>query len=57
MQSVKQVIKTVKQFSSVAGPKLNLKKSECILLGSLKNTCEKIEDVITTNNPVKTHRA
>jgi hypothetical protein len=36
-QSVKEVIKTVNQFSILADPKLNLKKSKCILLRSLKN--------------------
>jgi glycerol-3-phosphate cytidylyltransferase-like family protein len=47
VQSEKQVIKTVEQVSRVAGTNLNVKKSEYILLGSLQNTCEKIEYVLT----------
>lgn len=35
-------------------PKLNIDKSECILLGPLKNACKSIENIKVTNAAVKT---
>ena len=38
LQSVSSSINTIKQFSKVAGPKLNLDKTEGLLIGNLKNS-------------------
>lgn len=35
-ESVKNVVELMNDFSKVAGQKLNIDKSECILLGPLK---------------------
>lgn len=36
-KSLKKVLKLISEFSEVAGPKLNLEKTECLLTGSFIN--------------------
>lgn len=37
IKSLTKVLKTISEFSRVAGPKLNIEKTECLLTGSLVN--------------------
>lgn len=40
IKSLAKVLKTISEFSKVAGPKLNKEKTECLLTGSLVNKYE-----------------
>ncbi len=51
--SMKNAIDTVNEFSKVAGPKLNIEKTEGILLGPYKNTIASFENVNFTNEAVR----
>ena len=53
INSVRHVIDIKNIFSVVAGPKLNIKKSECMLLGPLRNVCNHIDGIRVTTEPVK----
>ena len=52
--SVKNAIEVVNMFSSVSGIKLNIDKTEGILLGPLKDRYDKLHGVRMTNSAVKT---
>ena len=51
IKSVRHVI--VSKFSVLAGPKLNIQKSECMLLGPLLNVCNHNDGSRVTTQPVK----
>ena len=53
LNSLDAAIDTVNQFSNVAGPKLNLEKSEGVLLGPLKNTMDKYKNIKFTNDAIR----
>ena len=54
LQSVSSTINTIKQFSKVAGPKLNLDKTEGLLIGNLKNSnIEEYMGILITNRLTK----
>ena len=54
LQSVSSSINTIKQFSKVAGPKLNLDKTEGLLIGNLKNSnIEEYMGISITNRRTK----
>ena len=54
LQSVSSSINTIKQFSKVAGPKLNLDKTEGLLIGNLKNSnIEEYMGISITNRLTK----
>ncbi len=52
-ESMKEAIDTVNEFSRVAGPKLNVNKTEGILLGPLKDSTDSFENVNFTNDAVR----
>ena len=53
-KSLKVVIHEIEIFSKFSGMKLNLSKTECILLGHLKGRYKKIEGVTVNESCVKT---
>ncbi len=53
LDSLEQALEVVRVFSDVAGPKINLEKSEGILLGPLKNTLNSFKGVYFTNEAVR----
>ena len=54
LQSVSSSINTIKQFSKVTGPKLNLDKTEGLLIGNLKNSnIEEYMGISITNRLTK----
>ncbi len=53
IESLGEAIRTVNKFSSVAGPKLNVDKTEGILLGPLKNTINAINGIKFTNDAIR----
>jgi len=53
INSVTQSIDTIRKFSMLAGPKLNMKKTEGILLGPYKNLLHNICEINFTDNPVR----
>ncbi len=52
-ESMKNAIDTVNNFSSVAGPKLNIDKTEGILLGPYKNSVASFGNVTFTNDAIR----
>ena len=52
-ESLKESIKVIKSFGEMSGTKLNLEKTEGILLGPLKDTWEAVEGIKMTNKPIK----
>lgn len=53
IDSLKQAIKTIDIFCKLAGSKINLSKTECVLLGTLKNQYNNVEGIHVTNQSVK----
>ncbi len=53
LDSLKIAVDTVKEFSTVAGPKLNVEKTEGILLGPLKDSLADYYDIKFTNDAVR----
>ncbi len=53
LDSVKNAIENVNIFSNIAGPRLNVDKTEGILLGPLKNSMESKHGINFTNEPVR----
>ncbi len=53
LESLDQAISTVKNFSEVAGPRLNVDKTEGILLGPLKNRLQNYKGINFTNDAVR----
>ncbi len=53
LNSLEKAIDTVENFSKVAGPKLNVDKTDGILLGPLKRTLAEHKGIKFTNNSVK----
>ena len=54
IESIRHSINCVNKFSNVAGPKLNLAKTEGILLGTLKNAeIDSINNICFVNKPIK----
>ncbi len=53
LNSLEHAIDTVENFSRVAGPKLNVEKTDGILLGPLKNTTNEHYGIKFTNDAVK----
>ncbi len=53
IESLNEAINTINKFSRVAGPKLNVDKTEGILLGPLKNTLISINGIKFTNKAVR----
>ena len=53
INSVKNAIEVVNMFSSVSGMKLNIDKTEGILLGPLKDRYDKLHGARMTNSAVK----
>ena len=51
--SVSKALEIVNSFCGHAGSKLNLQKTECILLGNLKNKYDKTDGIKVTNSAVK----
>ena len=51
--SMKQAIGVIEKFCHHAGSQINYTKTECILLGSLKNSVKEISGIKTTNKAVK----
>lgn len=51
--SLKKALQTVELFCCHAGSKINLNKSQCILMGNLKDKHEIIEGVKVTNSAVR----
>ena len=54
IESLKQAIKTINKFCELAGSKINISKTECILLGILKDKHKTIEGINVTKTAVKT---
>ncbi len=52
-ESMKSAIDTVRSFSEVAGPKLNVEKTEGVLLGPLKNSVNSFQGVTFTNAAIR----
>ncbi len=52
-ESMKNAIDTVNKFSQVAGMKLNVEKTEGILLGPLKNTTDSYEGIKFTEEAIR----
>ena len=52
IESLKQAIKTINNFCELAGSKINISKTECILLGILKDKHETIEGINVTKTAV-----
>ena len=52
LESLRNALETVHQFSEVAGPKLNVEKTEGILLGPLKDTLNEYMGIKFTNKAV-----
>ena len=53
LDSLDHALETVKLFSEVAGPKLNVEKTEGILLGPLKDTLARYKGINFTNKAVR----
>ncbi len=53
LESLENALNTVHRFSSVAGPRLNIEKTEGILLGPLKNSINELSGVKFTNETVR----
>ncbi len=53
IQSIDQVISDVSEFTKMAGPKLNMEKTEGILIGSLRDNNYVHGNIIFNANPVK----
>ncbi len=53
LDSLKYAIDTVNDFSAVAGPKLNVDKTEGVLLGPLKNSINEFYGIKFTNNAIR----
>lgn len=54
IDSVRHVIDIINKFSVVAGPKLNIQRSKCMLFRPLRNVCNHIDGIrIITSEPVK----
>ncbi len=51
--SLDHAIDTVKKFSAVAGPILNVDKTEGMLLGPLKNTMQHYRGIVFTNEAIR----
>ncbi len=51
--SLENAVNTVKDFSNVAGPNLNIDKTEGVLLGPLKGTLKSYSGVSFTEEPVR----
>ena len=45
IQSVENAIKVIEEFGTVSGMSLNLEKTECLLMGSLRNKWESISGI------------
>ena len=54
IESLKQAIKTTNKFCELAGSKINISKTESILLGILKDKHKTIEGINVTKTAVKT---
>ena len=50
---VKMCIKEIERFSQVAGPKLNISKTECLGIGNLEGLETTIANIKTTNKPIR----
>lgn len=53
MLSLDKAIETVKSFCDHAGSKVNLNKTQCILLGKLKDKHSNIDEINVTNDAVR----
>ncbi len=53
LTSLEEALNTINKFSMVAGPKLNIDKTEGILLGPLKNTLRSYMDIKFTNEAIR----
>ncbi len=53
LKSLEKAVETVENFSRVAGPRLNVEKTDGILLGPLKNTLTEHNGIKFTNNSVR----
>lgn len=53
IDSLKEALKTIKDFSKRAGSRLNVDKTECILTGGLQQYVEKIEGIKINTSTVK----
>ena len=53
VDSLKHGLETIKSFCSHAGSKINISKTECILLGSLKNTFNDIDRIKVNTSYIK----
>lgn len=52
VESLKDAIKIIEYFGRMSGTKLNIEKTEGILLGPLKNSLQYVDGIRMTNNPV-----
>ena len=53
IDSLKEALKTIKEFSKRAGSRLNVDKTECILTGRLQQYVEKFEGIKINTSTVK----
>ena len=53
IESMKHAIGTIDKFCKLAGSKINLSKTECILLGNLKDQFENLEGIKVAKQAVK----
>lgn len=53
IESLKHALETVNKFCIHAGSKVNISKTECIVLGPFKNMFTEIEGITVTNKSVK----
>lgn len=53
VESLKDAIRIIEKFGRMSGTKLNIEKTEGILLGPLKNSLQYVDGIKMTNNPVK----
>lgn len=53
IESMKHAIDTIDKFCKLAGSKINLSKTECILLGNLKDQFENLEGIKVAKQAVK----
>lgn len=51
--SIKHALEVLNEFCKHAGSKININKTECILLGTLKNLYDELYGIKTTNKAVR----
>ena len=52
-QSLQYTLSTIREFCSHAGSKVNIEKTECVLLGSLKNTFQNVYNIKVNTTCIK----